>query len=153
MFTDVWAIHSKLKKTKYPIHVDFPTSSKKLLFISIGLLGKIPITVTLHLAPYTNHSTFSLTSLSGGNFQFSSVQSLNRVQLSETPWIAARQASLPINSSRSLLKLMPIESVMPSSHLILCHPLLLLLPLPPRIRVFSNEWTPHEVAKLLESQL
>ena len=71
-------------------------------------------------------------------FQFSSVQSLSRVRLFETPWIAARQASLSITNSRSLLKLMPIESVMPSSHLILCHPLLL-PPIPPSIRVFSKE--------------
>ena len=71
--------------------------------------------------------------------QFSSVQSLRRVRLFATPWIAARQASLSITNSRSLLKLMPIESVMPSSHLILCRPLLLLPPIPPSIRVFSNE--------------
>ena len=73
--------------------------------------------------------------------QFSSVQSLSPVQLLATPWTAARQASLPITSSLSLLKLMPIESVMPSSHLTLCHPLLLLPPIPPSIRVFSNEST------------
>ena len=72
---------------------------------------------------------------------FSSVQSLSRVQLFATPWIAARQASLSITNSRSLLKLMSIESVMPSSHLILCRPLLLLPPIPPSIRVFSNEST------------
>ena len=65
-----------------------------------------------------------------------SVQSLSRVWLFETPWIAARQASLSINNSRSSLRLMSIESVMPSSHLILCHPLLLLPPIPPSIRVF-----------------
>ena len=59
------------------------------------------------------------------------------------PWITARQASLFITNSRSLLKLMPIESVMPSSHLILCHPLFLLPPIPPSIRVFSNESTLH----------
>ena len=73
--------------------------------------------------------------------EFSSVQSLSRVQLFAAPWITARQASLSITNSRSLLKLMPIESVMPSSHLILCRPLLLLSPIPPRIRVFSNEST------------
>ena len=73
--------------------------------------------------------------------KFSSVQSLSRVQLFATPWIAARQASLSITNSRSSLRLMSIESVMPSSHLILCHPLLLLPPIPPRIRVFSNEST------------
>ena len=71
--------------------------------------------------------------------QFSSVQSLRRFRLFATPWIAARQASLSITNSWSLLKLMPIESVMPSSHLILCHPLLFLPPIPPSIRVFSNE--------------
>ena len=65
----------------------------------------------------------------------------SRVQLFATPWIAARQASLSITNSWSLLKLMSIESVMPSSHLILCRPLLLLPPIPPSIRVFSNEST------------
>ena len=74
-------------------------------------------------------------------FQFSSVQSLSPVQLFATPWIVARQASLPITNSRSLLKLMPIKSVMPSSHFILCRPLLLLPPIPPSIRVFANEST------------
>ena len=72
----------------------------------------------------------------------SSVHSLSRVRLFAIPWTAARQASLSITNSWSLLKLMSIESVMPSSHLILCHPLLLLPPIPPRIRVFSNELTP-----------
>ena len=75
--------------------------------------------------------------------QFSSVQSLSRVQLFATPWIAARQASLSITSSRSSLRLMSIESVMPSSNLILCRPLLLLPPIPPNIRVFSSESTLH----------
>ena len=72
---------------------------------------------------------------------FSSVQSLSHVRRFVTPWITARQASLSITSSRSSLKLMSIESVMPSSHLILCRPLLLLPPIPPSIRVFSNEST------------
>ena len=75
--------------------------------------------------------------------QFSSVQSLSRVQLFETPWIAARQTSLSITNSQSSPKLMSIESVMPSSHLILCRPLLLLPLVPPSIRVFSNESTLH----------
>ena len=74
---------------------------------------------------------------------FSSVQSLSHVQLFATPWMAARQASLSITNSQSLLKLMPIESVTPSSHLILCRPLLLLPPIPPSIRVFSNESALH----------
>ena len=72
-------------------------------------------------------------------FQFSSVQSLSCVWLFVTPWTAARQASLSITNSRSLLKLMSIELVMPSNHLILCHPFLLLPSIFPSIRVFSNE--------------
>ena len=72
---------------------------------------------------------------------FSSVQSLSHVRLFATPWIAACQASLSITISWSSLKLTSIKPVMPSSHLILCHPLLLLPPIPPSIRVFSNEST------------
>ena len=72
---------------------------------------------------------------------FSSVQSLSCARLLATPLIAARQASLSITNSQSLLKLMSIESVMPSSHLILCRSLLLLPPIPPSIRVFSSEST------------
>ena len=75
--------------------------------------------------------------------QFSSVQPLSRVQLFATLWITACQASLSITNSRSLLKLMSIESVVPSSHLIFCCPLLLLPPIPPSIRVFSSESTLH----------
>ena len=70
---------------------------------------------------------------------FGSVQSLSRVRLFETPWTAARQASLSITNSWSSLRLTSIKSVMPSSHLILCRPLLLLPPIPPSLRVFSNE--------------
>ena len=73
--------------------------------------------------------------------QLSSVQSLSCVWLFATPWIAARQASLSITNSRSSLRLMSIESVMSSSHLILCCPLLLLPSIPPSIRVFSSEST------------
>ena len=73
--------------------------------------------------------------------QFSSVQSLSRVQVFATPWIAARQASLSITNSRSSLRLTSIQAVMPSSHLILGRPLLLLPTIPPSIRVFSNEST------------
>ena len=76
-----------------------------------------------------------------GLVQFSSVQSLSRVRLFVTTWIAECQASLSITNSRSSLKLMSIESVMPFSHLILCRPLLLLPPIPPSVRVFSNEST------------
>ena len=71
----------------------------------------------------------------------SSVQLLSHVWLFATPWIAAYQASLLITNSQSSLKVTSIESVMPSSHLILCHPLFLLPPIPPSIRVFSNEST------------
>ena len=70
---------------------------------------------------------------------FSSVQSFSRVQLSATPWTTALQASLSITNSRSLPKLMPIELVMPSNHLVLCRPLLLLPSIFPSLRVFSNE--------------
>ena len=73
--------------------------------------------------------------------QFSSVQLLSCARLFATPRTAARQASLFITNSRSSLTLTSIESVMPSSHLILCHPLLLLPPIPPSIKVFSNEST------------
>ena len=72
-------------------------------------------------------------------FSFSSVQLLSHVQLVATPWTAAHQASLSITNSWSLLKLMSIESVMPSNHLILYHPLLLLPSILPSIRVFSME--------------
>ena len=74
-----------------------------------------------------------------GQVLFSSVQSLSHVQLFVTSWTGARQASLCITSSQSLLKLMPIESVMPSNHLILCRPHFLLHSIFPSLRVFSNE--------------
>ena len=87
------------------------------------------------------------------NLMFSSVQSLSHVRLFSTPWTATRQASLSIPKSRTLPKLMCIKSVMPSSHLILCHSPLLLPPIPPSIRVFSSEInSSHEVAKVLEFQ-
>ena len=99
------------------------------------------------------HSLLHLSYLNVISLRFSSVQSLSCVWLCDT-WIAAHQASVSITNSRSLLKLMPIESVMPSSHLILCHPLLLLPPIPASIRVFSK-WvsSSHEMAKVLEFQL
>ena len=74
-------------------------------------------------------------------YQFSSVQSLSSVRLFATPWITARQAFLSITNSQSSLRLTSIETVIPSSHLILCCSLLLLPPIPPSIRVFSNEST------------
>ena len=86
--------------------------------------------------PWVSKPTVRVSPISPVSVQF--IQLLSRVRLFATPWTAARQASLSITNSQSLLKLMAIESVMPSSHLILCHP----LPLPsvfPNIRVFSNE--------------
>ena len=95
-------------------------------------------TACLVICRYSEYKGYSFCS---GSVQFSSVQSLSRVRRFVTPWIATLQASLSITNSRSSLKLMSIESVMPSSHLILCRPLLLLPPIPPSIRVFSNEST------------
>ena len=96
-------------------------------------------------ASILQHSAFFTVQLSHPfSVQFSSVQfSRSVVSDSATPWIAVRQASLSITSSRSSLRLTSIKSVMPSSHLILCHPLLFLPPIPPSIRVFSNESTLH----------
>ena len=86
---------------------------------------------------------FYLDGITRVSVQFSSVQSLSHVWLFANPWIAACQDSLSITNYRNLSKLTSKESVMPSSHLILCHPLLLLLSIPPSIRVFSNESTLH----------
>ena len=82
-------------------------------------------------------------SCTSGSFTFSSVQSLGRVHLFKTPWTAAHQASLSITNSQSPPKPMSIELVMPSNHLIFCCPLLLLPPIFPSIRVFSNESALH----------
>ena len=81
---------------------------------------------------------------------FSSVQSLSCVWLFATPWTTARQASLSIINSQSLLKLISIESMRPSNHLILWHPLLLLVSIFPSIRVFSKVGFSHQVAEVLE---
>ena len=93
----------------------------------------------MHSLRQRAHCIFAILLKHSQNPQFSSVQSLSRVWLFATPWITARQASLSITNSQSLLKLMSIKSVMPSRHLILCHPLLLLPSIFPSIRVFSNE--------------
>ena len=87
------------------------------------------------------HKTFFLHLVMYYIHAFSSVQPLHHVQLFLTPWTAARQASPSITNSWSLLKLMSIASVMPSNHLMLCRPLLLLPTIPPSIRVLSNEST------------
>ena len=99
-------------------------------------IGFIPIPKKGNAKECSNYHPIALISV-----QFSSVQSLIRVWLFATPWIAARQASLSITNSPSSLRLTSIESVIPSSHPILCHPLLLLPSIPPSIRVFSNEST------------
>ena len=107
----------------------FPTQGSNLCLMSPASAGMF----------FTTSATWEALK----SIQFSSVQSLSRVRLFVTPWIAAHQASLSIPNSQSSLKLMSIKSVMPSSHLILCRPLLLLSPIPPSIRVFSNESTLH----------
>ena len=98
-----------------------------------------------------------ISNLQSGQLFLPSVQSLSCVQLFVTPWTAAHQASLSIANSQNSLKLMSIESVMPSNHLILCRLLLLLPSIFPSIRVFSNESfsneSLHQVAKVLEFQL
>ena len=106
---------------------------KKVSWVSKSFLVYLQI---IHEQNWINHYPCFQT-------QFSSVQLLSCVQLFATPWIAARQASLSITNSQSSLRLTSIESVMPSSHLILCRPLLPMPPIPPRIRVFSNESTLH----------
>ena len=120
-------IYGPAQKNWHPNHVHLPIHDQNIYPPACHLLSFASGTLA-----------FSAQILS---VQFSSVQSLSSVQLFRTPWIAARQASLSITNSQSLFKLMSIKSVMPSSHLILCHPLLLLPPIPPSIRVFSNEST------------
>ena len=93
----------------------------------------------LHLTPHYISWAESAQYKQGQIHQIRSDQSLSHVRLFGTPWIAVRQASLSITNSRSSPRLTSIESVMPSSHLIPCRPLLLLPPIPPSIRVFSNE--------------
>ena len=93
------------------------------------------------LEKYKSKPKWGIISRWSESVQFSSVQSLSRVRLLAIPWITAHQASLSITNSRNSLRLTSIESVIPSSCLILCRPLLLQPPIPPSIRVFSNEST------------
>jgi len=104
----------------------------KVMSLLLNMLSRLVIT----FLPRSKHLLISDYTPS-----VSLVQSLSHVRLFATPWIAVRQASLSIINSRSSLRLTSIESVMPSSHLILCRPLLLLPPIPPSIRIFSNEST------------
>ena len=115
---------------------EFPPRRKVVKQVEYLLRGKSIVPVDRHMGRLRGrvpvlHPHFSL------------VQLLSRVRLFETPWTAARQASLSIINSRGLLKLMSIESVKPSNHLILCHPLLLPPSIFPSIRVFSNESVIH----------
>ena len=103
--------------------------SRSLLFIIYIVVCTVNLKLLIYPSPTLPFS------------QFSSIQLLSRVRLFATPWTAARQASLSITNSQSLLKLLSIESVMPSNILILCCPLLLLPPILPGIRVFSSEST------------
>ena len=115
-------------------------------FIDLGIVDKITHIARLNFCfKHTDKVKYCKFKFS----QFSSVQSLSCVLLFATPWTAIYQASLSITNSWSLLKLMSIESMMPSNHLVLCPPLLLLPSIFPNIRVFSNEW----VTKVLEFQL
>ena len=123
------------------MHLKLTLHCKSTLVISVLL----PSCVQLSATPWTiaHQASLSLTiSQSWPKYTLSSLQfSHSVVSDSATPWISARQASLSITNCQSSLKLMSIESVMPSSHLILCRPLLLLPPIPPSIRVFSKEST------------
>ena len=110
-----------------------------MLFSIVAVPAYIP-TNSYRTIPFCLHH---LQHLSNWYEVISSVQLLSRVQLIATPWTAACQASLSINNSRSLLKLMSIESVMPSNHLILSHPLLLPPSVFPSIRLFSSESVLH----------
>ena len=114
-----------------------------LCFSSILVLSFQSTDIFLFYHAEAIMGTFVSSVLSVKIVQFSSVQSLSHVQLFVTPWTAAHQASLSITNSQSLLKLMSIESVMPSNHLILCHPLFLQPSIFPTIRVFSNESALH----------
>ena len=106
------------------------------LIIELKSLSQVWLFVTPRTVAYQAPPSMEF---SRQEYWFSSVQSLSRVQLFVTSWTAASQASLSITNSQSLLKLMSIESVMPSNHLILCHPLLLPPSIFPSIRVFSSE--------------
>ena len=124
--TGCFAINANLKSKRMLMFPSMPYHTREIIF-------KLAYAFSL-----TNRKQ-----MDSSIFQFSSVQSLSHVQLFVTPWTAAHRASLSITNSQSLPKLMSIESVMPSNHLILCCPLLLLPSIFPSIRVFSNESALH----------
>ena len=141
MFTSaLFTIAKTWKQPKYPLTYVWI----KICCIYIYMCAYIYMYVYIHIwSESESHSVVSDSLQTHGLYQFSSVQLFSHVRLFVTPWIAALQASLSITNSRSLFKLMSIELVMPSSHLTLYHPILLLPPIPPSIRVFSNESALH----------
>ena len=135
LFSYVW--HSDLFLLFFLLLCFF---SLKLVFYPISsCLFSLHINYTIVKKIFSSCSRIAKCILIQSKCIFSSVQSLTCVQLFATPWTAARQASLSITNSQSLLKLMSTESVMPSNHLILCHPLLFLPSIFPSITVFSGE--------------
>ena len=147
------AVILELKKIKYlTVSIVSPSICHEVMGLDAMILVSwmLSFKPTFSLSSFTFIKKFFSSSLSA----ISSVQLLSRVRLFVTPWITARQASLSITNSWSSLKLMSIESVMPSSHLILCRPLLLLPPIPPQHQsLFQWVNSSHEVAKVLEFQL
>ena len=121
-----------LLERKVMTNLDSILKSRDIIFVNKGPSSKSYVFSSIHVWMWE---------LDHKEFHFSSVQLLSHVWLFVTPWIAAHQASLSITNTRSSLKFQSIESVMPSRHLILCRPLLLQPPIPPSIRVFSNEST------------
>ena len=137
--SDFYKNPSNLLTLRLLFYMCFLTPYGNVLHVSSSIFPFPPPNYFQHLPCWSfwnQHQHYEHPSIKG---YFSSVQLLSCVWLFVTPWIAACQASLSSTISWSLLKLTSIESVMPSSHPILCHPLLLLPPIPPGIRVFSNE--------------
>ena len=144
LFMTLWTIDCQA-----PQYMEFPRYGY-YSGLSFPLIGELPnpgIEPKCHMSPTIADGLFTIRAkklircASWYIYQFSSTQSLSRVWLFVTPWIAAHQASLCITNFWSLPRLMSSKSVMPSSHLIFCRPLLLLPPIPPSIRVFSSEST------------
>ena len=133
----------RLISSQFLISVYFPTSTTVFRLSGFVFKTKVPSLLwgakaVEEISTLTEGSTACWV-CSGSWSQFNSVQTLSCVRLFATPWAVACQAFLSITNSRNLLKLMPIEAMMPSNHLILCHPLLPLPSIFPSIRVFSNE--------------
>ena len=125
----------RIRKLWYIYTIEYYSAIKKNTFESVLMRW-------MKLEPIIQ-SEVSQNEIHQYSVQFSSVQSVSHVRVLATPWTAARQASLSVTNSQSPPKPMSIESVMPSNHLILCHPLLLLPSIFPSIRIFSNESSLH----------